>query len=471
MLRRAVKTFAMVLSVVAFALAFMAAPAHAESFEPSGTSGTCGWTISEGVLYIYPTEGEAGELGLDFGWQQYADQIVGAVVLDGVSATSLSGMFNDCDALAWVDLSGLNSANVTDMSDMFNSCDVLRTVYVGSMWSVGSVTNSAGMFAGCTIVAGGVGTTFDANHTDASYAHVDASGAPGYFVAAGAAPVHEPGWAFENGAYRYYELNGAMRTSAWLNLDGSWYYVGADGAAYADTWAKLGGKWYYFKSDRTMAANEWVKYGGSWYCIKSNGTPVVSGWVKSDGSWYYLGSNGKLVTNNWVYYRGKYYYVGSNGKPYVTQQVKYKGKYYYLGASGYCTASSTTSFNTSLNSVLNAWRRTPSAGNGRCAAWVTNVFVNAGVGLFNGNADEMCNYWCYSSSLSTLKPGMIIAVTSTSGNYLSWRYGHVGIYIGNGTVVHNYSGWVGTMSLSAWLQRFGDYTTPRWGWLGGVVLR
>ena len=464
------KTLAIALSVIAFALAFMPAPAHAESLEPTGTSGTCSWVLSEGTLYIYPTEGESGELGSDFGWQQYADQIANAMVLNGVSATNLSGMFYDCDALTWVDLSGLNTANVTDMSDMFNSCDVLRTVYVGGAWSVANVVNSAGMFTGCPIIAGGIGTIYDASHTDAAYAHVDAAGAPGYFVSAGATPVHEPGWALENGAYRYYELNGKMRTSTWLKLDGSWYYVGADGAAYADTWAKLGGVWYYFNSDRTMAANEWAKYGNAWYYLKSSGAMAASCWVKDEGAWYYLGSSGKLVTNNWVYYRGKYYYMGASGKMYATQQVKYKGKYYYFGASGYCTASSTHSFNTSLNSVLNACRWTASPGSGLCAAWVTNVFNNAGVGVFSGDADDMCNEWCYSTNKSALKPGMIIAVTSTSGNYASWRYGHVGIYVGNGTVVHNYAGRVGTMSLSAWLKRFGDYTTPRWGWLGGVVL-
>ena len=47
--------------------------------------------------------------------------------------------------------------------------------------------------------------------------------------------------------------------------------------------------------------------------------------------------------------------------------------------------------------VVNACYSTPSPGQGWCAAWVTNVFRNAGVGYFGGNACDMFNAWCYSS--------------------------------------------------------------------------
>ena len=45
--------------------------------------------------------------------------------------------------------------------------------------------------------------------------------------------------------------------------------------------------------------------------------------------------------------------------------------------------------------VVNACYSTPSPGQNWCAAWVTNVFRNAGVGYFGGNACDMFNAWCY----------------------------------------------------------------------------
>ena len=65
--------------------------------------------------------------------------------------------------------------------------------------------------------------------------------------------------------------------------------------------------------------------------------------------------------------------------------------------------------------VVNACYSTPSPGQNWCAAWVTNVFRNAGVGYFGGNACDMFNAWCYSSDRSALQVGMIVADSSHSG--------------------------------------------------------
>ena len=105
-----------------------------------------------------------------------------------------------------------------------------------------------------------------------------------------------------------------------------------------------------------------------------------------------------------------------------------------------------------------------------CAAWVTNVFSNAGIGYWTGNACDMYYSYCTSSNRNSIQPGMIIAVGSCPGSYASRLYGHVGIYIGSGTVYHNISGVVRSTSLDSWCSTYGTNSTPRWGWLGGVVL-
>ena len=109
-------------------------------------------------------------------------------------------------------------------------------------------------------------------------------------------------------------------------------------------------------------------------------------------------------------------------------------------------------------------------GAGFCAAWVSNVFSNAGVGTFYGNACDMYYSWCYSTDQSAIEPGMIIAVPTLGGSAAALIYGHVGIYIGGGMVRHCLSGVVRSQSLSSWISQLGALSTPRWGWLGGVVL-
>ena len=119
--------------------------------------------------------------------------------------------------------------------------------------------------------------------------------------------------------------------------------------------------------------------------------------------------------------------------------------------------------------VINATYSTPSPGSGLCAAWVSNVFRNAGIGSFYGNADDMYYSWC-GYSTSQIQPGMIIAVNTAPYSAAAVIYGHVGIYVGNGTVRHNRSGVVRSDSLSSWISMYSVTATVRCGWLGGIAL-
>ena len=141
------------------------------------------------------------------------------------------------------------------------------------------------------------------------------------------------------------------------------------------------------------------------------------------------------------------------------------GGYYGGGGGGTSSAGSG-----SAAAVVNAAGYTGSTGAGFCAAWVSNVFSNAGVGTFYGNACDMYYSWCYSTDQSAIEPGMIIAVPTLGGSAAALIYGHVGIYLGGGIVRHCLSGVVMSQSLSSWISQLGALSTPRWGWLGGVVL-
>ncbi len=99
------------------------------------------------------------------------------------NVTSMSGMFWDCSGLTSLDVTGFKTDKVKDMGGMFCNCSGLTTIYAGDGWSTAKVTNSGSMLYGCTSLVGGAGTTYDADHTDHAYAHIDGgSSNPGYFT-------------------------------------------------------------------------------------------------------------------------------------------------------------------------------------------------------------------------------------------------------------------------------------------------
>jgi len=115
---------------------------------------------------------------------------------------------------------------VTNMNRMFYGCSNLQTILVGSYWSIAKVSDSNNMFYQCTKLVGGKGTTYNADHIDVVYAHVDGGTAnPGYFTGKNVTTVCEkPQIAREGtsnyiimscataGASIYYTTNGTTPT-------------------------------------------------------------------------------------------------------------------------------------------------------------------------------------------------------------------------------------------------------------------
>ena len=99
------------------------------------------------------------------------------------NVTNMQAMFTYCSALTSLNLSNFNTANVTTMNGMFNGCSDLRTIYGGD-WNKSSLMNGDDMFTDCADIVGGNGTSYDSNHTSATYARIDRVGTPGYFTQA-----------------------------------------------------------------------------------------------------------------------------------------------------------------------------------------------------------------------------------------------------------------------------------------------
>ena len=100
------------------------------------------------------------------------------------NVTTMYSTFRSCPALTTLVLNSFNTNNVTDMGYMFYDDRKLQRIIVGAGWSTDKLTRSDNMFYNCTSLVGEKGMTYDANHVDASYAHIDGGTSnPGYLSA------------------------------------------------------------------------------------------------------------------------------------------------------------------------------------------------------------------------------------------------------------------------------------------------
>ncbi len=124
------------------------------------------------------------------------------------NVTTMSGMFHSCRSLVTLDLSGFNTSNVTDMGGMFSGCNHLETIFASNNWSTVALTYSDYMFYGCASLVGGQGTSYDENHVDAAYAHIDGGPSnPGYFTEKG---ISIPGDANGDGTVNISDANSVI---------------------------------------------------------------------------------------------------------------------------------------------------------------------------------------------------------------------------------------------------------------------
>lgn len=118
--------------------------------------------------------------------------------------------------------------------------------------------------------------------------------------------------------------------------------------------------------------------------------------------------------------------------------------------------------NDKQRAIADACRSTPTAGEGRCAAWITNVYSNAGIVPPYGNACDMYRRWCKYTSKSDLKVGMLVAVSTHPHTSAGRQYGHVGIYVGDNKIMENV-GPIRTSDFDWWVSYYGATCTPKWG--------
>lgn len=115
-------------------------------------------------------------------------------------------------------------------------------------------------------------------------------------------------------------------------------------------------------------------------------------------------------------------------------------------------------------SIVQAASETEWPGPQLCSEWVTAVYENAGLPGYGGDACDMWAEHCYTDDKSELAPGMMIAVQHSGSHGYSWIYGHVGIYMGDGNVIHSVTHGVTIDPLDQWIDTFDAFGTVKWGY-------
>lgn len=307
------------------------------------------------------------------------------------------------------------------------------------------------------------------------------------------------GWVREDGTWRYF-VDGAA-TTGWLDWQGHRYHLDEATGAMDTGWIVADGTRHYLYASGVLAQSDWVATVDGRLLVDASGAPG-NGWVAANGEAYRV-ADGQAQTGLLTIH-GNLYYTDATGMLCHDCRVVVDGRRYSLSAEGVATdvteplakegghwvyrckdgtvyGESDTDFHAGTvevppgmsaeqASVVRATNNVPSPGAGLCSEWVTAVFEQAGIGSWGGDACDQYREWCHSTDPFDLQVGMIVAVPTEPHSPLAVKYGHVGVYVGNGLVMQNVSGKIRYQTLPGWISYFGETAIVKWGWLGGRAL-
>ena len=226
--------------------------------------------------------------------------------------------------------------------------------------------------------------------------------------------VRKTGWIEKDGKKYYGMPDGSLRTG-WLSFGDIYYYCDIDGATVAGDYA-VEGVLYTFGAKGIMEKKSgWGEYkGNKYYFNPATGFPY-RGWVSFGEVRYYADSRGIMVSG-WQLINGEYYYFNPDTKILVRNETeekrkkveqikKYKGCPYVYGGTN-----------------PNGWDCSG------CIQWIyKNIFQ---ISLPRTTYEQVkVGKVVNLSDMNQWQPGDLLFF----GNY---SVSHVGIYLGNGEMLH-----------------------------------
>ena len=258
--------------------------------------------------------------------------------------TDMHAMFARCESLMGLDLSSFNTEKVTSMNYMFQNCNKLTKVYVEEKWSTSAVVSSIDMFRNCSSIKGELGTTFDENHVDASYARIDGGPSnPGYF------------------SFKGYDVwVGGKRVNKNNKSD-----VLGDGGSVKYSESIFGKYLTLENANITNTGDTQYDYTGNGWGIYSN-IPDLTIRVKGNNT---IDSKGEGI-----YFTGNLSILGSSDN---------QGKLSVKGSYGICSARSSTATTMTIGGVELTSEGTNGAGIGGATSFSSNYNCTMKVGIAN----------------------------------------------------------------------------------------
>lgn len=255
-------------------------------------------------------------------------------------------------------------------------------------------------------------------------------------------------WVEVDGKHYYFNNKGVMVKNAWVND----FYVGSDGVRYVNKFLTLtnsdGSKSTYFFPSSGIKATGLISYNGKTYYFNSVGV-MQTGWQNVSGATYYFNPNGgAMIVNDTVEINGVYYSFDATGH---MQDLDAENSDLALGKAiaDYACKFIGNPYSYGGTSLTNG---------ADCSGFTMKVMEHFGISIPRVAADQATGTSAWATT--TYAPAKVISVNNLQPGDLIFYYSpisHVGIYIGNGQIVHasNSSPYpIGGIKVSAY-----DYTT------------
>lgn len=206
--------------------------------------------------------------------------------------------------------------------------------------------------------------------------------------------------------------------------------------------------------------DEWSTEWSSTYTIRVHsveGDPAVGEHVSGSKSGFLASTDLAEATKSFCYGWER------PGIPRINVRLEAAQRYYTaLTTGGTGGGQDYASAEQWQKNIVDCCHRVGWPGASLCATWTSRVYAAAGYSIHgNGNTQlgnqggGAANYdpSRATTDLSTIKVGMLISAQYGSNSAAGNRYGHVGIYIGDGMVMDSVSTGIRTISLSDWVSQ------------------
>lgn len=216
----------------------------------------------------------------------------------------------------------------------------------------------------------------------------------------------------------------------------------------------------YYDPETHELVGWWTKEGDERFFVDGKSEEPKKGWLELEGKRYWLKpENGAMAQHEWCEVDGLWEVFDDDGAWIEGEDMTPPND-----------EENMASMSERQQAVVASCETTPWQGKGWCAAWVWQVFANAGEAAPGGDACDIANLYCTSDDLADLKPGMVVAVPSHPQSENGKIWGHVCIYVGEGMVMDNGGTSTRKMRLGPWAAWFGASHPAKWGWNSGISL-